>query len=430
MYKATTIRSDRLQEQYTRICHKSGLSVYIFPKELTTAYALIATRFGSIDNCFRSGNETTFTTVPDGVAHFLEHKLFENEDGEDTFVKFARTGANANAYTGFRSTAYLFSCTNGLYSSLEILLRSVFSPYFTEDNVKKEQGIIAQEIRMGEDDPYNALQYGMLEGLYQQHSVRIDIAGTVSSILTITPEILYRCHSAFYNPANMVLCVCGQADADRIMEVVDRILPDTKPLAVESIYAPESPAAFRPRVIKHMQVAKPLFGIGVKDTAISSDPEERMKKEIAMQLLAAIGFSKSGHFYNKMYEEGLISPNFDTWTWHNAAFSFFSILGDSRDPEEVFRRFASYTEELASIPFPEEDFERYRRALYAGYIKSFDSTEEIANNLVIDFALDGYDIFRYGELLREIDRNTVLRIAAQLFHPDAYTLSTVLPLDP
>jgi len=424
-----TVRSALLKEQYTVVRHKSGLTVYLFPKNLTTTYALLATRFGSIDNRFRVGDEPDFITVPDGVAHFLEHKMFENEDGEDTFVKFSRTGANANAYTGFRSTAYLFSCVDEVYASLDILLRSVFSPYFTEENVKKEQGIIAQEIRMGEDDPYNALQYGMLQGLYEKHSARIDIAGTVPSIMTITPDILYRCHRAFYNPDNMVLCVCGQAELDRVLKVVDDVVGDVTPVKVESVYETEEAAAYRPRVEKRMQVAKPLFCIGVKDIAISEDPEERMKKEIALQLIAAICFGKSGTFYNELYEDGLISPSFDIWTWHNPAFSFFSILGDSPDPEEVYRRFVAYGEQIASTPLDSEDFERCRRALYAGFVKSFDSTEEIANNLVTDFALDGCDIFRYGELLREIDIDTVSRVAADLFQPDSYTLSTVLPVD-
>ncbi len=429
MNKPVTVFSELLKERYVKVRHKSGLTVYVFPKDLTTSYALIATRFGSVDNRFRVEGEADLITVPDGVAHFLEHKMFENEDGEDTFVKFSRTGASANAYTSFRATAYLFSCTDELYPSLEILLRSVFSPYFTEENVKKEQGIIAQEIRMGDDDPSDALLYGMLEGLYEKNSVRINIAGTVSSIMKITPDVLYRCHRAFYNPDNMVLCVCGQAELDKVMAVVDEIVGTTEPVSVESVYETEGPKAFRPRAVKHMQVAKPLFCIGVKDAAISEDPEERMKKEIAMQLLSAVAFGRSSRFYNDLYAEGLLSPSFSCWSQHTPAFSFFSVSGDSRDPEEVYRRFLSYAEELTKTPIDREDFERCRRALYSSYIRDFDSTEEIANALTVDFALDGLDIFRYGDLLREIDAEAVSRVAAELFRPEAYTLSMVLPME-
>ncbi len=429
MHEPITLRSELVKEQYTKLRHKSGLTVYVFPKELTTSYAILATRFGSIDNRFRVGDETEFITVPDGVAHFLEHKMFENEDGEDTFVKFSRTGASANAYTSFRTTAYLFSCTEELYPSLEILLRSVFSPYFTEENVKKEQGIIAQEIRMGDDEPSDALLYGMLEGLYEKNSVRINIAGTVSSIMKITPEILYRCHRAFYNPDNMVLCVCGQAELDRVMAVVDEIVGATEPVSVESVHESESPRAFRPRTEKRMQIAKPLFCIGVKDVVISDDPEERMKKEIAMTLLSSAAFGRSSTFYNDLYNEGLLSPSFSSWCQHNAAFSFFSLSGDSRDPEEVYRRFLAYAERLTEVPLSEEDFERCRRALYASYVRDFDSTEEIANVLAVDCALNGMEIFRYGELLREITSEDVFRLAKELFRPEAYTLSTVFPIE-
>ncbi len=429
MLDAITLRSDLLKEQYTKVLHKSGLTVYVFPKDLTTSYAILATRFGSVDNRFRVGDEPDFVTVPDGVAHFLEHKMFENEDGEDTFVKFSRTGASANAYTSFRTTAYLFSCTEELYPSLAILLRSVFSPYFTEENVKKEQGIIAQEIRMGDDDPSDALLYGMLEGLYEKNSVRINIAGTVPSIMKITPEILYRCHRAFYNPDNMVLCVCGQAELDAVMALVDEIVGAAEPISVESVYESESPCAFRPRTEKRMQVAKPLFCIGIKDVAISEDPEERMKKEIAMQLLSAVAFGRSSHFYHELYNEGLLSPSFSSWCQHTPAFSFLSVSGDAGDPEEVYRRFLLYTEELIKTPVSEEDFERCRRALYASYIRDFDSTEEIANAVAVDFALDGLDIFRYGELLRAITAEDVSLLAKELFRPEAYTLSTVLPIE-
>jgi predicted Zn-dependent peptidase len=185
-----------------------------------------------------------------------------------------------------------------------------------------------------------------------------------------------------------------------------------------------------PRVEKRMQVAKPLFCIGVKDVAVSEIPEERMKKEMLMQLLSAIAFGRSSRFYHELYGEGLLSPSFSGWCQHNSAFSFLSVSGDSRDPEEVYRRFLSYTEELTANPIPEEDFERCRRVLYASYVRDFDSTEEIATSLAVDFALDGLDIFRYGEMLREVTAEDVARLAKELFRPEAYTLSTVYPIDP
>lgn len=423
-----TVKSELLKEQYSLIHHKSGLEVYVFPKRLSSSYAMIATKFGSIDNCFRVGNEKEFTTVPDGVAHFLEHKMFENEDGEDTFVKFSRTGADGNAYTTFNGTTYLFSCTDKLCESLEILLKSTFNPYFTVENVKKEQGIIAQEIRMGEDNPSNALLYNMLRCLYKKSSLRIDIAGTVESISEITPEILYKCHSAFYNPDNMILCVCGQTDENEIMRVVDSVLGDYKPVKVESKYASETEEAFIPRIEVKMQVAKPLFCIGVKDVDISPDPVERMRNNAAFQLISSMYFGKISDFYEKLYNDGLISPSFGCWNMHNRAFSFFSVSGDSSDPDEIFRRFTEYTEKIVSEPIDTDVFERCRRANYSGFIKEFDSTEEIANNLIMDFAVDGGEIFAYAEILRTITPEYVKKIAASLFRPSAYAMSVVYPV--
>ena len=424
-----TVKSELLNEKYYKVRHKSGLDIYVFPKDLATTYALIATRFGSTDNTFRIEGESGFTTVPDGVAHFLEHKMFENEDGEDTFVKFSRTGAEANAYTSFRNTAYLFSCVDEVYKSLEILLKSVFSPYFTEENVKKEQGIIAQEIKMGEDNPSNRVLYGMLEGLYEKNSVRIDIAGTVDSIMEITPEILYRCHKAFYNPANMALCVCGNAEMDKVLAVIDKVLKDATPIKVETLKVEEKPSAFRPRVETKMQVAKPIVCIGIKDTDIPSDPEELSKRDIAVQMIANICFGKSSEFFSTLYRDGLISSPLGCWNMQNEAFSFLSVSTDTSDPDELYRRFVEYTEGSLISAIDEESFERTRRVIYSDFVKDFDSTDEIANILITDFALEGSEIFGFTDHIRNMTIDYVKNVAKELFKKEKYTMSVVLPID-
>ena len=422
------VRSELLNEEYRFTKHKSGLDIYIFPKALSTSYAVIATKFGSIDNCFRLKGEEEFTKVPDGIAHFLEHKMFENEDGEDTFVKFSRTGADGNAYTSFKDTAYLFSCTENLYESLEILLKSTFSPYFTEENVKKEQGIIEQEIKMGEDDPSDALFQGILSALYEKSSLRIDIAGSVDSIMKITPELLYKCHSAFYNPSNMILCVCGQADEEKVMKVVNSVLSQSEPISVESFYEKESEAVFQKKTEKRMNISKPLFCIGIKDMEISRDAEERMKKYAAMQLISSIYFGRSSELYNELYKEGLISPSFSCWSQHNKAFSFLTVSGDSSSPDKVFERFTDYIIKATEKGISKEDFERCRRAQYSKFVKLFDSTEEIANTLVTEFATDGGDIFRFAEILREITPEYTEKVLKQLFNPNFVSMSVILPI--
>ncbi len=426
---AITVKSDLLREEYKKVTHKSGLDIYVFPKNLATTYALIATRFGSTDNTFRLEGESDYITVPDGVAHFLEHKMFENEDGEDTFVKFSRTGADANAYTSFRNTAYLFSCVDEVYESLEILLKSVFSPYFTEENVKKEQGIIAQEIKMGEDNPSNQVLYGMLEGLYENNSVRIDIAGTVPSIMEITPEILYRCHKAFYNPANMALCVCGNAELECVLEVADKVLENIEPIKVETLKAVEKDTAHLARVERRMQVSKPIACIGVKDTDIPSDPEELSKKDIAIRMISSICFGKSSDFFAKLYKEGLVSQSFGCWNMNNEAFSFFSVSTDTPDPDEFYRRFKEYTENGLIDSIDEEGFERCRRVIYSDFVKTFDSTDEISNILITDFALENAELFRFADHIRSMTMDYVKNVASELFKPEKYTMSVVLPIE-
>ena len=417
-------------EKYTLIKHKSGLDIYVFPKDLSTYYALFATKYGSIDNTFKTESETEYTNVPDGIAHFLEHTMFENEDGIDTFAKFAKTGACANAYTSFRTTAYLFSCTDMFYDSLEILLEYVTSPYFTPENVEKEQGIIGQEIRMGEDNPGRALLFGMLQSLYENHSVRTEIAGTVESISHITSDLLYKCYNTFYNLKNMALCVCGKVDAEKVLEVADKMLISDRPtFEVESVYGSEKPEVYRARHSKKMQVAKPLFAIGIKDVKISDDPRERMKKNSAMNIICDMLFGKTSKFYNDLYEQGIISPSFDFWFEHTGAYSFLSFSGDADDPELVYDKFVEYAKEVVRNGLDAEEFERCRRVMYASMIKSFDSTEEIANNLLVSFAFDGGDLFDFADVIKETDREYTESIARELFVESHYTLMTVLPLD-
>jgi len=213
------VKNERTGEQYTYVKHPTGLDIYIWKMEdYSTSYALFGTKYGSINTKFRTKNEKDFITVPNGIAHYLEHKLFENEDC-DVFSLYAKTGASANAYTSFDKTCYLFSCTDNVYESLEILLSFVQSPYFTEETVQKEQGIIGQEIRMYDDNAGWRVFFNMLQGMYHNHPVKIDIAGTVESIAKINADLLYQCYNTFYNLNNMVLSIAGNIDEDKILEI-------------------------------------------------------------------------------------------------------------------------------------------------------------------------------------------------------------------
>ena len=206
---SVTYKSDLLREEYTKFSHPSGLDIYVFPKKLSTTYAIFGAKYGSIHNRFKLDGESDWTVVPDGIAHFLEHKLFACPDGTDAFERFSEYGADANAYTSFNKTCYLFSCTDRFEESLGELLDFVTHPYFTEESVNSEIGIISEEIKMYDDNPSDRCFYGMLEGMYKSNSVRRNICGTKKSISRITPELLYSCYNTFYQLSNMALVVCG-----------------------------------------------------------------------------------------------------------------------------------------------------------------------------------------------------------------------------
>ncbi len=423
-----TKRSEFLREEYYTYKHKSGLDVYVFPKKLSTAYALFATRYGSVDSKFKLEGDKDFTVVPDGIAHYLEHKLFENPNGEDTFTRFAKYGASANAYTGNTMTAYLFSCTSNFSESLEILLDFVTTPYFTPETVEKEQGIIAQEIRMYDDHPFRRLYHMMLESMYEKHNVRINVAGTVESISHITADILYECYRVFYNLSNMMLIVCGDVTVDEVNAVCDKVLKEQAPVNIIRDYPEEKAEVFMARNEYAMQVARPIFGIGIKDTDIPEDGAARMKKSATADILNDVLFGKSGEFYNALYEEGLISPDFDAGYSICKSYAFNAAFGESDDPDAVFERFCDCIEAAKKNGLSVEDFERSKRALYANMVKWFDSTDDIANNF-LQFRLDDGDLLDYADALAGVTVEDVTDMLHAAFRPEYYSLAIVKPLE-
>ena len=417
-----------LKEKYYYIKHESGLDIYVFPKKMSSTYAILGTKYGSIDARFKKAAEKDFIEVPLGIAHFLEHKMFENEDGVDTFARFAETGAQANAYTSFNMTAYLFSATDRVYESLDILLDFVTHPYFTDKTVAKEQGIIAQEIRMCEDNPGRALTFGMLSSMYKNHNIRYEIAGTVDSIAQITPELLHSCYDTFYNLNNMALCVCGDVDCAKIIDCADKNLKKSEPFDVISESKPEPAQVANKRFSCNMQVSMPMFSIGIKDIDISPEPMQRMKKNAAISLISDMLFGKSSRFFNNMYDSGTVSGALDLWAEHNKSYSFISISGESPDPEAVYSEFLSLVEKVKQTGLDKEEFERSKRVMYSSIVKSFDSTEEIANNF-LGYIFDGADIFDFIDILGTLDYNYVNSLFMSMFKEEYYNLTTVMPIE-
>ena len=420
-----TERTTEFGEKYFYTKHESGLDIYVIPKNFATSFAMFSTRYGAIDNCFKTEGEKEFHQVPDGIAHYLEHKMFENEDGVDTFSRFAKYGANANAFTSGTMTSYLFSCTDHLRENLEILLDYVSKPYFTPENVEKERGIIGQEIRMYEDNPGSAIYYNLLEAMYEKNQTRINVAGTVESIAEITPELLYDCYYTFYNFSNMTLCVSGRADMDMVLDCVGRILPEREQKTIYRHYYPEKPEVFRRRTAAEFEVARPMFLIGVKDIDISSDSLVRMKKKTEMGILTDMLFGPTSPFAIDVYESGLVA-GFDVGYDHGRDSSKILLEGETDDPEAVYEKFVSYVEKNRREGLSRGDFDRIKRASYASYIKMFDSTK-LAQSFTY-MIHDDCDPFDYGEALKAVTFEEISALFGRLFHEEYYAMSVVNPI--
>lgn len=414
-----------INECYYYKKHKSGLSVYVVPKKMSTSYALFGTKFGSVDNHFIADGKEVI--LPDGIAHFLEHKMFENEDGTDTFARYAKTGANANAYTTFERTCYLFSATENVYESLEILLDFVSSPYFTDETIKKEQGIIGQEIRMYDDNPAWQLYFGMLTGLYHNNTVRIDTAGTVSTIAEITPEKLFDAYNAFYNLENMALCVCGDVQPEEVEKVCDKVLHYVKAPEIKRIYPEEPAEIYKEFVSKKLEVAMPLFAVGIKDNTVPCTGEELAKKQAEFDILLDIMFGKSSPFYTELYEKSMIDSSFSYGYEASETFAHCEISGSSENPEEVYRLIKEEIKKYKKNGINKDIFERIKRANYASTLRAFNSTEDIANDFLVH-VFSNFDMLDYPGVIAQVTYEDVCKRLNDAFAENSFVLSTILPM--
>lgn len=415
------IKSQALCEKYYKIKHDSGLTIYVYPKEgYSSTYAIFGTKYGSVNNTFKVDNGDVIK-VPDGIAHYLEHKLFESEDG-DAFSRYAKTGANANAYTSFDKTCYLFSCTDNFEKSLEILLDFVQSPYFTEETVAKEQGIIGQEIKMYDDSPAWRVMFNMLMGMYKTHPVRIDIAGTVESIAQITPEYLYTCYNTYYNLNNMVLCVAGNTTVDTVLSIADKMLKKSDYHEIENIFEEEPDSVVESYVEQIFPVGLPLFNLGFKEKAGKNRVDEKTLaySEILLFLLA----SSTSTLYRKLMDENLINASFAYEFFEGEGFLGTIFSGESRDPEKVAEIIKQYIEKLKCDGIDEEDFEIAKRATYGDAIASLNSTDNIAN-MIADFDFSDRELYTYIDAIANATIDDVSNRLDTMLDIDKTTLSVV-----
>ena len=400
------VESARTGDFYYKGRHPSGLDIYLYPKENgSSTRAVFGTRYGSIDNCFQRSDEPEPETVPEGIAHYLEHKLFESEDG-DAFARYAETGANANAFTGFESTCYVFSCTDRLYDSLRILLDFVQSPYFTEETVAKEQGIIGQEIKMYEDLPGWRVFFNYLQAMYHSHPVRDDAAGTIESIAKITPEYLYRCYNTFYNLNNMALVLSGKFDVDRVLEVCDEMLKPAPPVRVKRVFPEEPDTVVKPYIEQKLSVAMPVFQFGYKERV---DGPRSVTDLAAMSALLAILASDASPMFRKLLDQGLINEaSFSRDYFEGSGYATVMFGGESRDPEAAADLIKEEVARLQRDGISEEDFRLAKRSLYGESISALNHAAGVAG-WVIDFAFKGLEPFAYIDALAELTLPEVQR---------------------
>ncbi|MGG6431877.1 EF-P 5-aminopentanol modification-associated protein YfmH [Anoxybacillus sp. D401a] len=421
------IHHDQLQEQLFYEQLDNGLDVYILPKkEFNKTYATFTTKYGSVDNYFIPYGKTMMKKVPDGIAHFLEHKLFEKEDG-DVFQTFSKQGASANAFTSFTRTAYLFSSTTNVEKNLETLLDFVQEPYFTEQTVEKEKGIIGQEIRMYDDNPDWRLYFGTIESMYHHHPVKIDIAGTVESISHITKDLLYECYETFYHPSNMLLFVTGPIDPSAILEQIrtNQAKKTFRPPAEIERFRYEEPThVARERHVIEMNVQTPKCFVGIKANNVYAKGKEKLKHECAIGLLLDYLFGKSSTHYERLYQQGLIDETFMVDYTEESDFGFGLVGGDTSQPDQLATEIQRLLLEFDDID--DEQVERMKRKKIGTFLRSLNSLEYIANQFT-RYAFDHMSLFDVVETLQSLTSDDLKTVARECFVREQFTVCQVVP---
>lgn len=416
------IKSNALGEKYYEIDHKTGLKIYVFPKEnYSSSYALFGTKYGSIDTRFKRSDSNEWTVVPEGIAHFLEHKLFESEE-LDAFERYAKTGASANAYTSFDRTCYLFQCSDNFSENLKILLDFVQHPYFTEQTVQKEQGIIGQEITMYLDVAGWMSTFNLLRCLYAKHPVRIDIAGTVDSIAQITDKLLYDCYNTFYNLNNMALAVVGNVSVDEVLEVCDEYLIPSEPLSIERSFEDEPRDILKSYEEYHLAMSVPVFAFGYKEAC--NKPVQSFRDLIETTILLNIIAGDTSPLYQQLINQGLINSSFSKEYFIGYGYESVIFDGESNDPQAVANAIKAEIARLKKDGIDPELFESVRRSLYGKEIMEYNDIDSIANNLIYcDF--NGYNMFDALDIYKSVTLDDIASRLANMFDEKYSALSVV-----
>lgn len=416
---------DRIGE---RVYHKkldNGLELRIVPRPgYVRKYAFFATRYGGMDTRFQLNGQ--WLDTPAGIAHYLEHKMFDTEDG-NALQELAKNGAEPNAFTSNAMTGYYFDSTSHFEENLRILLSFVSVPYFTKESVDKEQGIIAQEIRMIEDNPDWQIYHRMVQGMYANNTARTAIAGSVESIRDITAETLYRCHEAFYTPSNMILTVVGDVEPGRVEEIAVEILPKRGGAVIPRDYGQEPESVATHELKRSMEVATPQFLAGFK----CRPPEAGaawFRDALVGQLASDMLLGESSPLYLKLYDDGLINSTFGGDYELLPGYACFYAGGDSRDARAVTDAIIQEAARIGGGQFDTSLYDRLRRTMYGEYVRSFNSFETVAVSMTEGY-FHGYDPFLFPEVFESITPEDIRAFLRDNVTPERCVLSEIVPID-
>ena len=415
----------RLGERYWEQRLENGLLLRVVPKPgFARSYAFLGVDYGSIDTSFTRGGIPCRT--PDGVAHYLEHKMFDLPE-DNAMNLFAAHGGYPNAFTGYAMTAYYFDCTEQCAENLRILLRMVLTPWFPAESVEKERGIIAQEIRMYEDSADSRAYEDLFGAMFAHHPIRVPIAGTVESIGKITPQVLQDCHAAFYAPANLMLCVTGDVDPALVEEIAraESANAHAEPVPVRDYGPVETMTCPTQRTVRHMEIAMPTFCLGFKCEPPARGLES-MRREIIGDLAAEILVGESSALYTRLYDEGLINSDFSAGYESVRDACLFSAGGDSRDPDAVLRAILDEAQRLSCEGFDRALFDRLIRSSLGRRTRDLDSFESVCYRMCA-YHFDGVDYFSFPEAYASVTPEDVLQFIRQVIRPERAALSIILP---
>ena len=407
---------------------ENGLTVIVIPKKnANKKYIIWGTHFGSIDNRFIMPKTGEEVFIPDGVAHFLEHKMFEQPNGTNSLDTLMALGIDANAYTTNDHTAYLFECTNNFYKGLDELMDYVQHPYFTDANVEKEKGIIGQEIRMYDDDPGWQLYMNAIDCMYKENPIKIDIAGTVESISEITPDVLYKCYNTFYHPSNMIMVICGDFVPEEIIEEVKKRLvnKETSQGEIKRIYPPKEDEINKPYKEVEMEVSNPLFAIAYKDTEdLKENREQIVAKHIAIEIILNMIIGKSSELYKELYENGdlLAEPSLDYE--FSDEYAHIIISGQSKSPKKIQEKIKEVVRKYKENGLDSEHFNRIKKKIYGDYVVEYNSVSDIARMFLAD-KMKKINSFDYIEEYNTVTKEYTEEVLKNVFKEDKMVLSVI-----